>query len=262
MFNFSKRVFSARETDFIFKQLEEASDQGFLSRRSERNPYLIASYCGVEEAGISPKWNVKIYSFNKARAGHSIVCIDSEVLQKLVEADYESFVPPDLQVLRVDDAGWGFPLCGVMVGVTDEVEVLTDVVPVGYFRSDTETNFGTRLYLDKYTELALDLIDKFEALPDTHRIEICTGFINRPVKERLRELRFDVRVVEVKGLLQDELEKRYKEYVTREVGEDLYFDPKEIGKSSIPKHYSACVDFGRKRCPELLKNGWKALAGY
>jgi len=72
----------------------------------------------------------------------------------------------------------------------------------------------------------------------------------------------DVRVVEVKGLLQDELEKQYKEYVAREVGKDIYFDPKEIGKSSIPKHYSACVDFGRKRCPELLKNGWKALAGY
>ncbi len=262
MLNFSKRVFSARETELIIKRLNGASEQGFLSRRSERNPYLIASYCGVEEAGISPKWNVKIYSFNKEKGGHSIVCIDSQVLQKLVEADYESFILPDLQVLRVDDAGWGFPLCGVMVGVTDELEVLTDVVPVEYFRSDTETNFGTRLYLDKYSELALGLLDKFEALPDTHRIEICTGFINRPVKERLREFGFDVRVVEVKGLLQDELEKRYKEYVVREIGENLYFDPKEIGKSSIPRHYSACVDFGRKRCPELLKNGWKALAGY
>jgi len=51
-------------------------------------------------------------------------------------------------------------------------------------------------------------------------------------------------------------------WVTREVGKDLYFDPKEIEKSSIPRKYGACVAFGRKRCPELLKNGWKALAGY
>ena len=71
-----------------------------------------------------------------------------------------------------------------------------------------------------------------------------------------------MRVVEVKGLLQDELEKQYKEYVTREVEKDLYFDPKEIGKSSIPRKYGACVAFGRKHCPELLKNAWKALAGY
>jgi len=45
-----------------------------------------------------------------------------------------------------------------MVGVTDKVEVLTDVVPLKYFRSDTETNFGTALCRDKYTELALDLL--------------------------------------------------------------------------------------------------------
>ena len=42
----------------------------------------------------------------------------------------DAFIAPDLQVLRIDDAGWGFPLCGVVVGVCDEQNVKTAVVPV------------------------------------------------------------------------------------------------------------------------------------
>lgn len=262
MLDFSKRVFSERETRIILSGLDNACKQGFIARRSEDNPYLMASYCGVEEEGISPKWNVKVYSYKREKNGHSIVCIDSEILRLLVEADFEKLVPPDRLLLRIDDAGWGFPLCGVMVGVTDEVQVLTAVVPVEYFRSDTETNFGTKLYLEKYMELALHLLDELEAQPDTHRIEICTGYINRPVKERLRELGFDVRVVEIKGLLQDEIERRYKEYVTGEIGEDLYYDPKAIKRALIPRRYGSCVAFGKTNCPAQLKNGWRALAAY
>ncbi|MBN1561339.1 hypothetical protein JW998_13885, partial [candidate division KSB1 bacterium] len=170
-------------------------------------------------------------------------------------------LPPNIPVLRIDDAGWGFPLCGVMVGVSDEQKVMTATVPVEYFRNDTDKRFDSKKYLKKYSELAVELVNKFNATPNTHRIEICTGYINQPLREKLRNLGFDVRVVEIKGLLQAELENIYKKYVFEIVGADIYYDPKEMEKSEIPKVYYKCLNYGLKNCPDLIKTGWESLIG-
>ncbi len=252
-------VFTKSETEYIIDMLKQASARGFIRNKPENNPSLIASYKGVEGKGISPKWNVKIYSYNKKKKGHSLVCVDKHVLGILLNEDYESFVPPDLQILRIDDAGWGFPLCGVMVGVSDEQTVQVAVVPVEYFRDDTEHNFKTKEYLQRYTDFATKLLDQFEASPTTHRIEICTGFVNQPLRDRLRELGFDVRVVEINGLLQDELEEQYRAYVFEKVGSDIYYDPKKMDKSEISRRYRECLDYGNKNCPHLIKTGWDAI---
>ncbi len=260
--NFSKDVFSKTETKFIIARLKEAAELGFIRRRSERNAYLMASYQGVEEKGISPKWNIKIYTYNRRRMGHSLVCVDKLVLARLTEGDYDSFTPPDLRLLRIDDAGWGFPMCGVMVGVSDERRVETATVPVEYFRRETRNGFETKQYLDKYADLAIGLLEGFDATPETHRIEICSGYVNQPLREKLRRLGYDVRVVEIKGLLQERLEALYKEYVVREIGSDIYYDPKDMKKAEIPKRYYECLDYGNRHCPHLLKNGWRALEGW
>ncbi|MCK4977731.1 MAG: hypothetical protein KAS36_12430, partial [Anaerolineales bacterium] len=105
--NLTKTVFTSQETEFIIDKLEQASEKGFITIRSENNPYLLVSFMGVEEKGITLKWNVKIYTYNRKKKGHSIVCIDKNVLGRLLDEDYASFVPPDLQILRIDDAGWG-----------------------------------------------------------------------------------------------------------------------------------------------------------
>ena len=128
--NLTKTVFTRKEISFIVDKLEQAAAKGFVTRRSENNIYLLASFKGVGERGITHKWNVKIYTYNVRKRGHSLVCVDKQVLGKLLDEDYEGFVPPDLQLLRIDDAGWGFPLCGVMVGISDEQKVRTAVVPV------------------------------------------------------------------------------------------------------------------------------------
>jgi len=257
----SKKIFNSKEIEFILAQLELALKKGYLQERSENNKYLKASYSGVEEKGITPKWNIKIYTYNKKNKGHSIVCVDSFILSKLLEKDYESFVPPNLDVLRIDDAGWGFPLCGVMVGVSDEREVKSAIVPIEYFRDDTKNHFKSKRYLKKYADLAIKLIEQFGAAPEKHRIEICTGYVNQPLRERLRKLGFDVRVVEIKGMLQDELESIYKKYVFDKIGEDIYYDPKEIKKSEIPKMYYKCVKYGLRNCPDQIKTGWESLNG-
>ncbi len=259
--DFLKKIFSSEEIDLTIARLAQAEKLGYVKQRFENNLYLISSYSGVEEKGISPKWNVKIYTYNPKNRGHSIVCVDALVLRHLVEENYASLAPPDRELLRIDDAGWGFPLCGVMVGVTDERDVKTATVPVDYFRDDSGKPFSRKHYLKKYAELALQLVESFEATPLTHRIEICTGYVNQPLKEKLRKRGFDVRVVEIKGLLQNELENHYKRYICETVGADIYYDPKAIRKSDIPKRYYQSLDYGMKNCPEQIKTGWNSLTG-
>ncbi|MBC8184545.1 hypothetical protein H8E88_25905 [candidate division KSB1 bacterium] len=259
--NLSEKVFTPNEIKFVLAQLKTACSKGFIKERSENNIYLMASYSGVEEKGITPKWNIKIYELNKKTKKHSIVCVDNHILDQLLAKNYDAFIPPDLDVLRIDDAGWGFPLLGVMVGVSDERDVKSEMVPVEYFRDDSHNHFKSKKYLKIYADLALELMGQFGASPATHRIEICTGYVNQPLREKIRKLGFDVRVVEIKGLLQDKLENIYKEYVYEKLGVDIYYDPKDMKKSDIPKMYYKCLNFGLKNCPELIKTGWESLNG-
>jgi len=255
----SKSVLTVKEAEFVLEKLRQASAEGFVASKSENNPYLLAAYVGVEGRGITPKWNVKIYTYNKKKKGHSLVCVDEHILAKLLEGDYESFTPPDLQVLRIDDAGWGYPLCGMAVGVSDEQEVQTAIVPVEYFRDNVDNHFQTKRYLKEYKDLAIQLLGQFGANPGTHRIEICTGFVNLPLRDELRSLGYDVRVEEIKGMLQDKLEEVYREYVIEEVGSDLYYDPKKMNKSEIPRMYDESIKYGKEHCPDKIKSGWNAI---
>ncbi len=255
----TKKTFTGEEVKFILERLERAVQSGMLATRTEDNLYLLASYAGVEGKGISPKWNVKIYTYNRKNRGHSLVCVDLHVLGKLIEEDYSNFTPSGLPVICIDDAGWGFPLCGVMVGVSDERSVYTAVVPVEYFRSNTKNNFATRRYLKEYTTLAFRLLDQIRVSPKTHRIEICTGYVNQPLREELRKHGYDVHVAEIKGLLQEKLEEQYRKYVFEEIGADIYYDPKNITKAQIAHLYRACVNYGKKHCPEKIKTGWGAF---
>jgi len=97
-----------------------------------------------------------------------------------------------------------------MVGTSDEHQVQTATVPVEYFRDDGENGFHTKRYLKKYADLAIQLLDQFGATPDTHRIEICTGYVNQPLREELRKLGYDVRVVEIKGMFRESVIAEYK----------------------------------------------------
>lgn len=257
--DWSKKVFTREEAAHIIEQLQIAAEAGLVEAREEDNAYLVASFRGVEGAGISPKWNVKVYSYNQKKRGHSIVCNDLQVLQQLVEGDSADFTPPALPVFRIDDAGWGFPLCGVMVGVSDGQSVQVAVVPVEFFQDGPERGFGTGRYLQEYAWRAVRLLVEMGADPGTHRIEICSGYVNQPLRDTLRLLGFDTRIVEIKGLLQERLEQMYREHVQERIGADLYYDPKDMDKAAIPQRYQSVLAYGRQHCPHLLKTGWNAL---
>ena len=237
-----------KSTPQMEQTLQEAALKGLLVSRTENNQYLKVSYKGAGKE-ISDKWNVKIYTSG------SVVCDDMIVLESLVNG---SFKGPDttLKVLQIDDAGGGFPLCGVMIGIANEVEIATDTVDVKFFQSPL---YEEKQYLREYTKAGMQLIKVMRATPQTHRVEICTGYINKELKDCLRLEGFDVRVTEIKGALQVCLEQLFKDYVQIETGKELGYDPKELKKKDLGRAYYKVLNWGKQNAPQLLKSGWGSM---
>jgi len=236
--------------DTLKKALEQMATAGLIVPRKENNKYLVLSYKGAGTL-ITPKWNIKIYTTGNG------VCTDVSIIKDFVGGRLK---PPDpsLKLISIDDSGWGSPLGGVMVGASDGKKVVTDIIDVDYFKPGP---FERKDYLSAYANKGWALIQKkFQVASKTHRIEICTGFINVRLRDLLCEKGFDVRQVEIKGLLQDELENIFREYI-KEItgGADLAYDPKELTSSQISSYYYKALKFGREKAPHLLKSGWKAL---
>jgi len=221
---------------------------GLIIPKKENNIYLKVSYKGTGTT-ISEKWNVKIYTSGK------IVTTDQKILEDIISNNFKT---PDksLKIVQIDDAGFGFPLCGVMIGVYAGTYVITDTVSAQLFQGDAYTK---RAYLRDYTEKGLRILYDLKITPATHRIEICSGFINQSLKGTLRDLGFDVIITEIKGPLQDQLEDLYKQHVKDVTGQDLAYDPKGMTKKEIAEKYYAAVKWGKKNAPHLLKSGWKSL---
>jgi len=228
--------------------LHRAASLGIIKPRTENNPYLKVSYQGTGNP-ITEKWNIKIYSSG------SLVTNDTGVVRDLVEGKALTS-SPNLQVLSIDDAGWGSPVGGVMVGISDGATVITDTLGVEYFKG---VYFERKHYLKGYSLVGQELLKRYKPSPSTHCIEICTGHINTTFKEDLRRLGYDVRVTEIKGLLQDTLEGLFKDYIQELTGADLAYDPKALKAWEIASKYRQAVDYARQHCPELLKAGWKSL---
>ena len=230
------------------KALHEFSLTGQIVLRTENNQYLKVSYKGSGK-DISEKWNVKIYTSG------SVVTTDPTTLKKIVSGNFKA---PDknLKVIQIDDAGIGFPLCGIMVGVTDGTNIWTDTVDVKFFQGDY---YKRKEYVKNYTDKGIKIINNIGISPSTHRIEICSGFINQALKEKLREMGYDVIITDIKGLLQDKLEALYRDHVYNLTGKHLAYDPKGLTTKQISLNYYSAVKWGRKFAPELLKTGWKSL---
>jgi hypothetical protein len=237
-----------RSNELMENALIKYVETGEIAPRTENNKYLKMSFVGTGKL-ISKKWNVKIYTTG------SIVTTDKRILSDIVE---EKITPPDTnkKLIQIDDAGIGFPLGGIMIGIFDGRRIWTDIISVQLFQG---TAYETKRYRLEYTKKGIHLINKLKIKPETHRIEICSGWINVLLKERLRSFGFDVRITDITGPLQDDLEGLYKRYIAQETGCNLAYDPKEIGKDKIGQTFNQVVSWGKKNAPELLKSGWKNM---
>ena len=238
-----------KTSDFLENLLKKMLFLKLIEIRTENNIHLKVSYKGCSSLFIS-KWNIKIYNTG------SVVCTDIVSLRKYALG---KLGPPDpsLKLVKIDDSGGGFPLCGILLGVEVNDIVYTAEVGVEYFKPGI---FERKEYLKKYSDEGIKLLtQKLHVNPKTHRIEICSGFVNSTLRESLQKLCFDVRVVEIKGLLQDSLENYFKNYVEKETGVDLAYDPKEITEQKLVFQYNKALQWGIKNAPHLLKSGWKKM---
>lgn len=240
-----------KDTKELREKLGDLCEKGVVLQRTENNPYLKYSFKGTDDL-ISSKWNVKVYTSGK------IVCNDFNILKDILKDNLRK-PDPNKKVIQIDDAGIGFPLLGVMVGVSDGESIWTETVDASYFQGEL---YQRKLYLKEYTKKGITILSKkAKAKPNTHRIEICSGFINTKLKNKLRDSGYDVRIVEIKGLLQDKLEQLFKDHVKDTLGHDLAYDPKEMHPKDIQASFNRVVNWGLKNAPEKLKTGWKTFKG-
>ncbi len=214
----------------------------------DNNLYVVLSVRG-DGVRASEKWNAKVYRNKKGRL--KLVTVDLKTLQDMMEG---RALPTKKRTIQVDDAGWGFPLGGVMIGATDGMRVETAMVPVECFQGE---RFERKEYLKQAATATLGLLERLGARPEDTMVEICTGYVNVGSKEALREAGYDVRVGEIAGLLQEELEKRFAEYV-RKLGYPGYVDPKTTHDSKGT--FEGIVKWIEESPGErmrLAKTGWR-----
>ncbi len=217
--------------------------------RTENNKSLKISYKGCSDL-FSSKWNIKIYNSG------TVVCTDLVPLRKYAVGKFK-LPDPSLKLIKCDDSGWGFPLCGILIGLEFNRKIYVGEIGVEYFKSPS---FEKKEYLKKYSDEGIKILNKkIGANPKTHRIEICTGYVNGTLRDDLRELGYDVRTVEITGLLQNKLEIYYKMYIKKKTGVDLAYDPKEVTKKQLVFEYHKALEWGQKYAPHLLKSGWQSM---
>jgi hypothetical protein len=218
-----------------------------LPEKEDNSAYVILHVYG-DGKRASSKWNAKVYRNNKG--GLKLVTVDIGTLEKMLSRT------PHIdkgKTIRIDDSGWGFPLGGVMIGASDDKRVETGIIDVRFFQGDL---FRSKKYLKEASKVTQSLLERFEAMPQDTDIEICSGYINSASKGDLRDKGYDVKVVEIKGMLQDELEKRFKEYI-KSLGYDRYYDPKaSAGTGSGFEDIIKWIAEKPER-KKLAKTGWK-----
>ncbi len=221
-----------------------------LPEKRENNEYILLHVYG-DNIRAPETFNVKVYSGKK---GLKLVTNDYDTLMKLINGEVKNKSYD--RIIYIDDSGVGFPLQGILIGAYDPKTNKTDIgeVSVEFFQSP---KFENREYLDEAANVALKLIDKVNTSPKDTLIKICTGFVHIKVKEKLRELGYDVEVAKIKDPLQSELEKKHKEYIQRTTGFLYYYDPKET--SNISSEFDKVINWIKEKSEERLKfakTGW------
>ena len=256
-----------------------------LPEKRENNQFLLIHMHG-DGVKAPSNWNVKVFTNSKKRL--TMVTTDEAILNSLLNGgavtnkkacsspptSFETQLIPGFTngktvtdfgfddnhsehpklLIQVDDSGWGFPLGGVMIGATDGNKVITGIIDVRYFQ---EGLFESKRYLDEAARITLELAGRMGANPVNSRIQICPGYIHTTSYTTLRRLNYLVEKKPITGLLQNQIEKRFSEYI-RTLGYESYYDPKET--EDIPKEFREVINWINKDKTNrmmLAKSGWK-----
>lgn len=170
-----------------------------------------------------------------------------------------------MNTLYIDDAMWGFPLGGTVVGACLSSPGVPDVfefriVDIKFFKPPL---FKAKKYLPEVSRKGFEIIKKLGVTPDNCRIEICRGYVNTILASDLGACGYDIMVTKIEGALQNQIEQFSKDYIRTLINSDRYYDPKDLKPSDICKSYYATVNWALKNNRiDLMKTGWGKLKQY
>ena len=193
--------------------------------------------------GKSGNFNVFIYKNKSGKC--KVVHNDEHTLKELLQG--KGLLKSKKPVVWIDDAGWGCPLGGVIMGAFDEKSkrFVWGEVDVSYFQGEVKKK---RRYLEKVKDVAEALLISLGVERRSHRIQICSGHVNEEAKNGLREIGFEVHMdLKVEDPLQTLLEEKFSEYLEEKYG----FNPPKNGDYRD-------LNLAARRFLRRMKDGGKA----
>lgn len=157
-------------------------------------------------------------------------------------------------VAAIDDALWGFPIGGVLIGAHSESSgnFALREVPVEIFQPPL---FERKTFLHVVANAALELVEELD-IPKDEKIRVCRGYVNSRIAPTLESIGYTVRIGNIGEPLQGWLEDRAREYV-RGLGYDGYYDPKELSQHEIRREFWKVVRWTEKNDRRYqAKTGW------
>lgn len=250
-----------------------------LPEVKENNQWLVLHVKG-DGIRAPESWNARVYTNDAGNM--KVVTTDMAILvvlleckehcvdckpQKFAECEEGSRAvavnkaPP--RIISIDDSGWGFPLMGTLVGIHDSKSgrIAFCEVPVEYYQSP---RFEEKMYLMvaaiETRKLLAEIFNILEGSAPNVLFKVCTGYVNTYIVELLRTEGFKVETCAIGEPLQSALEKAHAEYVSKNAGAVLYYDPKDIDPSNIGRAYHDTVEWIQKNNAwHLAKTGWQSL---
>jgi len=153
--------------------------------------------------------------------------------------------------ILVDDAGWGDLILGVVIGALKlpDRRYMERRIPVSSFQPP---NFENKQYLDDALKIAEEIVEVMKPDRET-RFKICSGYVLSSIRRHLRDRGFNVEEIEVKGELQEMVERSYVKWC-KEVGV-----PEE--RLEDKRRFWTLLEWVAEKPEireELVKTGWKS----
>ena len=149
----------------------------------------------------------------------------------------------------IDDAGWGDLLLGIVIGALKPPDrrYMERRIPVSSFQPP---NFENKKYLDDAVKIADEVVEVMQPDVETS-FKICSGYVLSSIRRHLRERGFKVEEVEIRGELQEMVERSYVRWCV-EVGV-----PEE--RMQDKKRFWTLLEWVAERPDQrerLVKTGW------
>ncbi len=163
--------------------------------------------------------------------------------------------------IQIDDAGWGDPVGGVLIGLfrIETREYVVKEIEVTHFQ---DPNFAGKTFLGRGLELVLEGLSCLK-VSKNEPIQVCRGAVLDGVRDGLKDKGFEVIPTKIEGQLQELVEANFVtslerigiQGIPRVSGKERFFRQLEWIQEDL-KHREQFAKTGWKNWPKKLRN-WR-----